>query len=109
MASSLELLTSLPGHLDRVWHVAWDPTGSFLASCGGDRSIRIWALPHHLKQQHQDRGREVEGNQGQATPNEGGGDEWKLLATLEDGQTRTVRCVEWSPCGKSFLSPSMQF
>ena len=41
MAKMQELVT-LPGHQDRVWCVAWNPAGSLLASCGGDKTIRIW-------------------------------------------------------------------
>lgn len=41
MAKMQELVT-LSGHQDRVWCVAWNPTGSLLASCGGDKTIRIW-------------------------------------------------------------------
>ena len=98
MSSTLEPIATLTGHLDRVWHVAWDPTGSYLASSGGDRSIRIWALPEELKQQQDQEDQEQE-QRSNASPNK----EWKLLATLEDGQTRTVRCCEWSPCGKFAL------
>lgn len=36
----------LEGHTDRVWGLAWNPaTGTaaaMLASCGGDKTVRIW-------------------------------------------------------------------
>jgi len=68
-------VTTLTGHTDRVWHVSWNHDGSLLASCGGDRVIRVW---------------------GQSA----GKQEWVCVATLEEGQTRTIRSCEWSPCGE---------
>jgi WD40 repeat protein len=37
----------LAGHADRVWALAWNPApgpgaGPLLASCGGDKTVRIW-------------------------------------------------------------------
>ena len=32
----------LEGHNDRVWHVCWSKRGDQLASCGGDKTIRLW-------------------------------------------------------------------
>lgn len=82
---ALELLTVLEGHTDRVWHVSWDPTGNYLATCAGDKSIRIWGPTD----------RQMDG-------------QWTLLATLEDGQTRTIRSCEWSPCGRLRVRRSRQ-
>ena len=41
MASLTELCV-LQAHHSRAWHVAWNPQGSLLASCGGDKLIKIW-------------------------------------------------------------------
>lgn len=40
--AKIQELMKLSGHQDRVWCVAWNPTGTLLASSGGDKTIRIW-------------------------------------------------------------------
>ena len=45
---SMSLIQDLHGHTDRVWSVAWNPNSglagkpAMLASCGGDKTIRVW-------------------------------------------------------------------
>lgn len=76
----ISTVASLSGHTDRAWHVSFHPTLFALASCGGDRTVRIW-------------GRSAAGA-------------WLSIATLEDFSSRTVRCVEWSPCGRLLAAAS---
>ncbi len=76
----------MQGHQDRVWHLSWHPSLPVLASCSGDRSVRVWS------------------------PNGPGGVvavlEWSCVAVLDDFTTRTVRCVEWSRCGRMLAASS---
>ena len=82
----LQELCTLRGHTeDRVWHVSWSPKGTHLASCGEDKVVLIWASSTS---------------------------DWEekgsihVVATLEDAQTRTIRCCEWSPSSKHIACAS---
>ncbi|XP_062516159.1 probable cytosolic iron-sulfur protein assembly protein CIAO1 homolog [Corticium candelabrum] len=79
MPPTLRETAVLDGHLDRVWSVSWNPAGTLLASCGGDKNIRIW-------------GEE--------------GDHWVCKSELEGSHSRTIRSVAWSPCGTKLASAS---
>ncbi len=68
----LKILQKLQGHSDRVWHVDWSSSGKYLASCGGDKTVRIWKQNSHSKN-------------------------WETIATLEDTHQRTIRRIAWSP------------
>ncbi|KAH9194474.1 hypothetical protein AeNC1_003551 [Aphanomyces euteiches] len=76
----LEEVAVLAGHSECVWHASWSPDGSLLATCGSDKTIRIWA--RNSKQQ------------------------WDCIATLEDAQGRTIRACEWSRNGQYIASVS---
>ncbi|KAF8072486.1 CIAO1 [Scenedesmus sp. PABB004] len=82
MGDSLELLQTLQGHTDRVWHCAWSPDGSALASCSGDRTVRIWS-----RSAQRERG-------------------WRCAAVLEDTHTKSIRSCCWSPGGTHLATAS---
>jgi WD40 repeat protein len=73
----VSLVASLAGHEDRVWCVAVSPDGSLIASCGGDKTIRIYSLRTH-----------------------------GCISVLEGSHSRTIRCVTWSPSGSHIAAAS---
>lgn len=74
---SLSLVVSLRGHTGTVWSVAWSPLG-YLASCGTDRTIRIWY----------------------SSP--GNRENWRCILSFNNGTfLRTIRDLSWSSDGRS--------
>ena len=69
MTGSLEHVAALAGHSERAWYVSWRFDGKLLASCSGDRTVRLWAV------------------------NSAGA--WTCAGILEDAQGRTIRACEW--------------
>ena len=84
----LQHVATLSGHEEdsRLWHAAWSNNGSYLASAGEDKVIRIWGS--------------------------GSDSSWgnvsgiNCIATLEDGRSRTLRSCEWSPNDRMIASAS---
>jgi len=73
----------LTGHTDRVWHVSFHPKHELLASCSGDKTVRLW---------------EPEPS---STPKAAGVEpRWRCVEVLEGVATRTIRVCEWSPDGR---------
>lgn len=80
----LELQASLHGHKGVVWSVAWSARG-LLASCGADRTVRIWHCPEG---DHADQN-------------------WTCIAVFGEGTfLRAVRDISWGSDGRSLACAS---
>ncbi|VDM54199.1 unnamed protein product [Angiostrongylus costaricensis] len=65
----------------RVWMLSWNFDGSLLASCGDDKTVRIW--------------RKTE-----SSPY------LECCTKIDDSHSRAVRCVQFSHCGRYLASAS---
>lgn len=72
MADKLSCVQTIESHADKVWTLAWHPTGTFIATASSDKLIKIW---------------------GQSDPTA----DFKLKSTLEGSHTRTIRSLSWKP------------
>ncbi|MEW5310931.1 MAG: hypothetical protein WDW38_002684 [Sanguina aurantia] len=97
----LELEQALEGHTDRVWGVAWSPSGEHLASCSGDKTVRIWSRRDLSQQQQQQQQQQHQAQQHASPPSS-----WICSAVLEDAHTRTIRACGWSPNGRHLATAS---
>ncbi|XP_013108209.2 probable cytosolic iron-sulfur protein assembly protein Ciao1 [Stomoxys calcitrans] len=75
----LQCEQTLQGHKGRIWCVSWHPKANAFASCGEDKTIRIWSMS---------------------------GNNWTTKTILSDGHKRTIRDVAWSKCGQYLASAS---
>ncbi|KAJ1920837.1 Cytosolic iron-sulfur protein assembly protein [Mycoemilia scoparia] len=92
---TLILVAELEGHKDRVWQLSWHPSGERLASCSGDRTVRIWAPsdPGLLS--------------ADSFPEKPAPGAWKALDQIESTHKRTVRSVAYEPTtGKQIATAS---
>lgn len=81
MSHAMEEWETLRGHEERVWNLAWSPDGSILASCGQDKTVRLW--------------RRGPGPQ-----------DWICFAVLEDAHGRSIRSCAWSNDGNVLATAS---
>lgn len=81
VSHAMEEWDTLRGHEERVWNLAWSPDGSILASCGQDKTVRLW--------------RRGPGPQ-----------DWICFAVLEDAHGRSIRSCAWSNDGNVLATAS---
>ncbi|KAF9061598.1 WD40-repeat-containing domain protein [Rhodocollybia butyracea] len=81
---SLQKVAELGGHEEEVWHIAWNPAKSLLASCSSDKSVRLFTYNHD----------------GEGTL------KFSLATSIPTGHLKTVRSVAWSPSGSTLATAS---
>ena len=85
----------LCGHTSRVWSLCWHPTLPLLASCGEDRTLRLWAPCAPCAPPPR-----APAPPGGAPPLAARAPAWACILEVDDISPRTVRCCAWSPCGR---------
>ena len=92
----IEPIAALEGHTDRVWAVAWNPVQPLVASCSGDRSIRLWSYRSTLPS----------ASSPPALSNSPANVTFGSANELTTGHRKTVRSVAWAPSGKTLAAGS---
>ncbi len=73
----LELVAEIEAHKENVWNLSWSHDGKTLASCGSDKTVRIWTCPFLVQ-------------------NEPNNFKFTCIDTLDNVHSRTVRAVDFS-------------
>lgn len=77
----------LPGHDERAWQVAWNPTKPLIASCSADKTVRLYSYRRNS-------------NDPTASVS------FSHVTTISTPHTKTVRTVAWAPSGKTLATGS---
>ncbi len=72
---NIKCINSLKGHKGSIWQLCYSPYGTLIASCGNDKTVKIWQNKFN---------------------------QWELVQVLSN-HSRTVRCVSFSKSG-SYLA-----
>ncbi|KAJ1924624.1 Cytosolic iron-sulfur protein assembly protein [Tieghemiomyces parasiticus] len=108
----LKLLAELTGHKDRVWQVSWHPSGHYLCSCSGDRTVRVWQLqdldtPNFTALTPPAVPATVDNEPDVAVPSPPAGAlTWRCVDVLDGVHKRTVRSVAFAPSGREIATAS---
>jgi len=84
----MKLVQSLQEHTACVWHAAWSHTSDLLATCGADKSVRVW-------------GKDAKGSADLPAAAQ-----LQCKETMDGCATRSMRCCEWSRCGRYLAAVS---
>ncbi|KAL3094302.1 hypothetical protein niasHS_004058 [Heterodera schachtii] len=112
VATALHTEERLRALQDRCWALCWHHSGKLLASCGEDCTVKVWhcfdtaaAVPMCSKS---DATTDSEGNGDGSWGSTGNTTNTKLalLCTMRGDQTRSIRSVAFSPCGRLLASAS---
>ena len=76
-----------------MWSIDFAPNGRLLASCSGDKTLRIWSIPQEQTLKSL--------NSSQTSPSKTA---FPLCCTIDDAHRRTVRSVRFNPDGKLVAS-----
>lgn len=74
-------IATLSSHESTVWSIAFDRTGTRLASCSDDQTVKIW--------------KEYLPNNPEGIPTTDNDPTWKCVCTLSGYHTRTVYDITW--------------
>lgn len=81
---TVSAIAELPGHEDHAWSVAWNSSKSMLASCSGDKSVRLYSYSTDPDDELR----------------------FVLVTSIPTGHTKSVRTVSWSPSGETLVTGS---
>ncbi|KAJ7067911.1 WD40-repeat-containing domain protein [Mycena amicta] len=81
----IDIVQSLPGHGDRAWHVAWNPSKPIIATCSADKTVRMYSY---------------------ASPTDSASPTFTHITTIPTGHTKTVRSIAWAPSGNTLATAS---
>lgn len=79
--------STITGHDERAWHIAWNPTKPLLASCSADKSVRLYNYTSSNSLESPDL-------------------KFSHIATIPTGHSKTVRALAWAPSGKTLATAS---